>query len=237
MGFNYIKSLFKKHSCAVVGMKGSGKDVLMGNVVARRRLPYASNCNYGYDFHKFEYDAVDLRCTYKDIVKGKIPFYEYPYPSKCDIYLSDCGVYFPSQFCNELNRDYKSFPIFLALSRQLGDDVKVHTNCQYIGRVWDKLREQQDMYIYCEWICKPLLKIGLAVQSVIVYDKYESCANRVKPCRVRVPLLGKDRMNALIYCDDFYNKHGSVKRHLLIYRNLSKHDSSFFKKLFKEGKK
>lgn len=35
--FKYIVKKFKKHNCCVVGVKGSGKDLVFGNVIARRK--------------------------------------------------------------------------------------------------------------------------------------------------------------------------------------------------------
>lgn len=67
--------------------------------------------------------------------------YEYPYPDGTDIYIADAGIYFPSQFCNELNRDYKYFPTFMALTRHLGE-ANVHFNVQNLNRVWDKIRSK-----------------------------------------------------------------------------------------------
>ena len=36
----------------------------------------------------------------------------HPYPDGTDIYLSDAGIYFPSQFCSELNREYPFMAVF-----------------------------------------------------------------------------------------------------------------------------
>lgn len=235
MGLNYIKRLFENHSVCVVGMKGSGKDLLTGNIIARRKLPYISNCDYGYDYHKWDYDRIVPRASFKDIVSGRVPRYEFPYEPDTDIYLSDVGVYFPSQYCSDLNKLYPNLPIFMALSRHWS--TKIFCNCQNLNRIWDKIREHSDYYIYCEGVIKPLVKLGIVVQSVIVYDKYQSCVDRVKPCRVKSRPLASSEANATTdtYLDNFYNQHGSVRRHILIYINKSKHDTHFFKEFFKNG--
>ena len=84
------------------------------------------------------------------------------------------------------------------------------------------------MYIRCNW-CKVLFG-KYVIQIITIYDKYNSCLNRVKPCRVRVPLLGDKnaRMNAKIYRDKWENENGIVKRRLLIYKNKSKHNTLYF---------
>lgn len=236
MLFRRIVELYETHSVNVCGMKGSGKDLLQGNVIARRKKPYISNVNYGGEYYPFVYDDIDLKCTCDNLIKGNVPFYEWKYPKGCDIYLSDCGIYFPSQYCNELNKKYPSVPIFSALSRHLARN-SVHTNSQQCSRVWDKLREMQDVYIYCEWVFKPLLKLGIVLQQVIIYDKYESACARVKPCRVHMPLTlnPQARLTCETYLDNFYNQHGSVKRRLLLYVNKAKYNSYFFEDLFKGG--
>ena len=192
MQIKKIIKMFEKGSVMVCGMKGRGKDLLMGNIIARRKLPYVSNVNYGGQHFPFEYSKIDLKCNYNQLIKGDVPFYEFPYPKETDIYLSDCGVYFPSQYCNELNRDYKSLPIFIALSRHLsGGGCRVHSNAQYCGRVWDKLREQQDFWIYANW-CKVLFG-KIVIQKVTIYDKYESALSHIKPNRIHLSIFDINR--------------------------------------------
>lgn len=238
MFINSIVKLFEQHSVSVSGEKGSGKDVLFGNVIHRRALPYVSNVDYGGDYIPYKYEDIDIHSTFHDLIRGNVRYYEWPHPMGADIYLSDCGIYFPSQYCNELNKAYPSIPIYMSLSRHLSLNG-VHTNTQAFGRVWDKLREQSTIFIRTDWICKPLLKIGIVLQHVTIYDRYESAKNLVKPCRITVPfsLNAEARMSAQIYRDNFYNQHGNVQSKLLIYINKSKHDTYFFRSMFKEGKK
>lgn len=238
MGLKYIISLFENHSISVFGEKGSGKDVLFGNVIARRKLPYISNCSYGYDFIPYSYRDIILPCTHRQLVEGNVGYYEWAHPLGADIYLSDCGVYFPSYADNELNKSYPSIPIFMSLSRHLAENA-VHVNSQSVSRVWLKMREQNTRYILCEGVNKFLMKLGIVYMHCIVYDKYESACAKVKPCRVHVPLSlnPEAKVQAEIYRDNFYNQHGSVERHTILCLNRSKHDTHFFRKLFKEGKK
>lgn len=231
MGMRKIIKMFKNGSVCVVGQRGRGKDMLIGNVIARRKEQYHSNVNY--NCHKSSFIQLDFKGmqlshnTPFDLVDGKIKPYTCPYMEGADIYISDVGVYFPSQECNELVKRYRSMPLFLALSRQLSNS-SVHYNCQNLGRIWDKMREQSDQYILCEW-CK--VWKNWVLQSVIIYDRADSCQARIKPCRISTPLMGSGKTDVRIYKDNFYNQHGEVKRMLLFYRNKSKYDTRIFKSI------
>jgi hypothetical protein len=121
----------------------------------------------------------------------------------------------------------------MALSRQLGL-CNVHCNSQYIGRVWDKLREQGDVYIKCNF-CKVLFG-KLVVQKVTIYEKYESCANNVMPLRLRVSIFNKNaKPFAQIEKTKFLNANGKIKPMLLIYFNKGKYNTRAFKDMLKGG--
>ena len=237
MRIKSIVKLYERNAVSVSGLVGSGKDMLSANVIERRNIPHVSNCPYNKLTIPYDYNA--LRCgdnTYKEFVENNLKRYEFPYFDGCDIYLSDCGIYFPSQFCNELNRDYKQLPTFMALSRQLGK-CHVHFNAQNLNRVWDKIREMSDVYIRCKK-CFVLFGGRIVIQTITIYDKYQSCADRVKPCAIRVPLLcsREKRLQIQMHRDTFKNTYGDIKNHILIYRNKSEYDTRFFKKLLKGGK-
>lgn len=231
MALGYFIGLFKNGNVCVTGLRGTGKDMLIANVVKRRKKPYISNVDYTGDalYIPLDMNKFDIsENTYKNFISGDIKPYHYPYPDGIDVYLSDVGVYFPSQYCNELNRDYKYFPIYMALSRQLADN-SVHCNVQNLNRAWDKIREQSDTYIYCRW-CKVIL--GIVFQKVTIYDNYETCLARMKTPKVKVPLFDKQaRMHARIYLDQFKNTHGEIKTRFLIYRNKSNYDTRIFKRI------
>lgn len=231
--------IYEKNAVSVCGLVGTGKDMLTANVIERRKKPHVSNAYYNELTMPYRYDLIDCGGnTYKNFISGDVLQYDFPYFDGCDIYLSDCGIYFPSQFCNELNREYKNLPTFMALTRHLGK-CHVHYNAQALNRVWDKIREMSDVYLRCRW-CRVinLGKLQIVVQLITSYDKYESCVNDVKPCKVHVPFGCKAEAKAqrVTYVDNFRNTHGSVKNHLLIYRNKSIYDTRFFKKLLKEGR-
>lgn len=229
MGIKSIVRLFNKGNVCVTGLRGTGKDVLFGNVIARRGEPYISNLDYGGDY--YQVDLTKLNCggnVYSNFISGDVHKYDYPYPVGADVYLSDAGIYFPSQYQGELCKRYGSMATHQALTRQVSKN-NFHINTQNLNRCWDKIREQSDTYIRCRW-CKVIF--GIVFQGITLYDKAESCQSRVRPCRVRVPLFNKEaQTQAQIYRDTFYNQHGEVKNKLLIYRNKSKHDTLYFGRL------
>ena len=246
-----IKKYFKKGNCCVYGLRGSGKDLLFGNVINRRKKDYISNLDYSNKKGFIGLDFKNLNLsenTYKDLIAGNIKRYSFSdfYPLGTDIYLSDAGIYFPSQYCNELNKDFKHFPMYMALSRQVSEN-NFHVNSQALNRVWDKIREQSDTYILCKkCIYIPLSKIpiigklinipDLVLHQIRLYERYDSAVQKVNPCRIKVPFVGKAaKMNAKIYIDQYNSTHGYIKNKLLIYFNKSKHDTLYFSKLFERG--
>lgn len=233
MRFKKIIRLFEDGNVSVSGLRGRGKDMLMANVVVRRKLPYISNVNYGGEWISFDPAAIDLNGnTYKNFLSGKINPYKYPYRDGIDFYLSDAGVYYPSQYCSELNKEYKQIPGFAALTRHLGK-CNFHYNAQNLNRVWDKIREQSDTYICCRR-CKVIF--GIVFQVVRIYEKYDSCISQVPPFPVPRPLLNRDRKLSWDLANANYQcSHGKITAGLLIYRNRSTYDTRIFKSILEGG--
>lgn len=233
MRLKKVMNEFEKHSVSVFGEKGSGKDLLTGNVIVRRKKTYVSNINYGGDFIPYDYEAINVNNTYEEFNSGRIIPYVFPYPDGTDIYLSDCGVYFPSQYCNELNKRYKSLPVFMALSRQLGK-CAVHQNAQALGRVWDKIREQSVKYILCKKAIY-IKGINLVLMRIAIYDKYESAVEKRRPLVVSKPLfMNKEmRLRYRQQLEEYTCNHGVIKEGWLIFFNKSKHDTRAFKNILK----
>lgn len=232
-GLRSIIRLFEDGNVAVVGLRGRGKDMLLANVIMRRKLDYCSNVNYGG--RRFSFIPRLLNCgenTYREFITGNLNRYEFPYPDGTDIYVSDAGVYFPSQYCNELNRDFKFFPVFMALSRHLGD-CNLHFNVQNLNRCWDKIREQCDHYILCNR-CKVIF--GIVFQQVTIYEKYQSAVDRVPVFPLRRPLFNLNRIQMYDLAKaNYLISHGKIQTKLLIYRNRSNYDTRIFKKILEEG--
>lgn len=234
--FNKVRKLFENGNVIVTGLRGTGKDMLMANVIARDKKPYVSNIDYKVKstFIPLNLKKLDLPVNYDTFIKGDFVPYDYPYPERSNIYISDAGVYFPSQFQGQLVRDYVGVPVFQALSRHLGD-CNFHCNVQNLNRLWDKIREQSDIYIRC---LSTKVFGKFVIQSVIVYDKYDSCLNRVEPyVHIKTPLLGNSTSRAEFRSKDelayreFKERNGSVKKYTMIYLNKSKYDTRLFKKL------
>lgn len=235
MFISSIAKMFDNGNVCVTGLRGTGKDLLFGNVINYRKQTYVSTIDYGGDYCELNFDKINCAGnTYKELIEKNVFYYEYPYKYGADVYLSDAGIYFPSQFNGELNKRYQGISTYQALSRQLSGN-NFHVNVQNLNRVWDKIREQSDTYIRCR---KCIYLWGLVIQFITIYDKAESCVNRVKPCRIKVPFFNPQaRTQADCYIDNFYNQHGKVQNKLLIYINRSKHDTLYFRELLKNGKK
>ena len=237
MRLKKIIRMFDRGNVCVTGLRGSGKDMLTGNVIVRRKLPYISNVDYG-NVARYPFILKALDCgknKFFNFLDGNVKFYSFPYPDGTDVYISDAGVYFPSHCCNELNKSYGYVPNFMALSRHLGE-CNVHVNVQNLNRCWDKLREQSDQYILCRW-CKVFFG-KIVIQKVRIYELYDSCVKRVPPFRLRKPLLSRDRKDTYALERDRYEQQfGVVDEGILIYINKSKYDTRIFKKILEEGVK
>lgn len=234
MNIKKIIKLFENGNVCVQGKKGRGKDMLMSNVAIRRakKFPYISNINYGGRWIKFNPNQIDIYNNYLNFLQNNLNGYVYPYPDKTDIYISDAGIYFPSQYNGNLNNRFANFPMFFALSRHLGN-CNVHINAQALNRVWDKIREQSDTYITTLG-CKVIFK-KIVIQKIRIHEKYESCLENCPPFRMRAPLLNKDRIqNVNIERERYYCTHGKIKDRILIYWNKSKYDTRFFGTMLRE---
>lgn len=235
MRFKKIRKLFENGNVCVCGLRGKGKDMLLANVIMRRKLPYLSNMDYGGKYMPLDLNTLDCgHNTYDNFINGKIRKYQFQYPDETDIYISDAGIYFPSQYCNELNKKYPHFATFQALTRQIGQ-CNFHVNVQNLNRVWDKIREQSDTYILC-LNCTVLFKGRLVFQRIRIYDMYESAANRVRPLRLSAPLTNKEAKATIKTAKEKYEaEHGKIRTAWLLYTNKSKYDTRYFKQLLASG--
>lgn len=203
--------------------------MLTANVIVRRKKPYISNVNYGGKFFPFEYDKINVNNDFTNFLSGNVNKYVFPYEDETDIYVSDAGVYFPAQFCGELNKQYKSLPTFFALSRHLGK-CNMHVNSQALNRVWDKIREQSDQYIVtlgCKVFC------GLVFQRIGIFDRYESACQCIPNLKLPKPLFeGKRERLARRTSEAMYKaQHGNIRYAILVYRNRSKYNTRIFKEI------
>lgn len=233
MRFSKIIRLFQTGNVSVSGLQGRGKDMLLANVVVRRRKPYVSNVNYGKGFQKFDFDKIDLSGnTYLNFISGDITPYHYPYEDGTDFYLSDAGLLFPSHYCNELNRKFPTLPTFAALVRQLGQG-HFHFNTQALNRMWDKFREQSDTYICCR---RCFVFFGFVLQHIRIYERYESAVANVPVFPIKKPWFNLNRRLQwdLSYAN-YLIAHGEIRSGWLFYRNKSKYDTRIFKTILEGG--
>lgn len=232
--FKFV-SHFKKGNTIVSGLRGRGKDLAFCFVINKRKRNYISNVQYSNPnkpYKRFDFDTKVWELsgnTYQDMISGDIKSYVYPYPDDIDYYISDAGIYFPSQYHSELDKKYKSAPMFMALSRHLGD-CNIHCNVQNQPRLWDKIREQSDIYIVMRGAYFiPKTKIFLCIYTT--YSLAESASSQIK-----LPFFGfgpKARDRKL----SFVAQHGEIKNGFFVARLKYNYDSRRFKKLLENNLK
>lgn len=224
----FVLKEFENASVVVAGKKGSGKDLLFQFVIKKRKKAYA-NMPYGDNVEVRDISTLSVAPnTYDSFINGKVMKVENQFPDSVDYFLSDGGIYLPSQYHGLLDKKYPSLPIFYALSRQL-NDMRIHVNTQNFNRLWDKLREQADSYFKC--LYAHVLFKRLVIQRVRFYSKYESAVNNVLP----FPKHGRGeeiQAQYLTYCA----QNGIIKDMYIIYLLPKKHyDTRYFQKvLYKE---
>lgn len=177
-----IKDAFTSGSVMVSGRKRFGKDVLFQTMINARKETYFSNISYGGDYHHIEMKDLLLGDNdYKSFIDGKV--------TQCDkinkleghdIYISDGGVYLPSQMDSYLHKIYPSFPITYALSGHMYNNG-IHVNTQRLDRVWKALREQADYFVRMRKRC--LIIPFIIVLFTTEYDKYESAVQELSPMK------------------------------------------------------
>lgn len=231
---NFINSkkfirYFKQGNTCVSGLRGAGKDLAFCYVINKRKQNYISNIQYSSPkkrYKRFEFDTKVWELagnTYEDLVENKIKEYVYPYPDGIDYYISDSGIYFPSQYHKELEKRYKSAPMFQALSRHLGD-CNIHVNTQNQCRVWDKIREQSDIYIVMNGIYFiPKTKIFLATYT---YYALEESAEK----KIKIPKFGIGKKAKELKLS-FMLTNGEIKKGWFIGKLPYSYDSRRFKRI------
>lgn len=222
----FIVKCFEGGSTVTCGMKRRGKDMLFNYVVNKRRKQYISNCCYTRDRSKFipfvptEQFSLGGN-TFINFVENKLIPYDYPYPDGVDYYISDAGVYFPSQEFSLLSKRYPNFPLFQAICAQLGG-CNIHWNVQNFNRLWDKAREQCDFYFFM--LSTKVSKIfHIAKVKLRYYDKAQSCQDRVTPMRKR---FGK---SAKIEYEKFTASYGVIKEFTIYFHVPYRYDDRIFK--------
>lgn len=175
---NWLVDEFKRCNVCVFGKKGTGKDLLFAHVIYLRKDFCYSNLKYNDDMEVIELGEINLGDnTFKKLLQGNITKLKRRFEVGKDIYISDAGIYFPSQYNSLLDELYPSVPIFAALSRQIGQH-NIHLNTQELIRPWNKLREQADSYIN---VLKTEFKGNRAYIHTITYSHYNSADKGILP--------------------------------------------------------
>lgn len=218
-----LKNYFKKSNVIVYGKKGSGKDVLM-DFIATSKKEYYSNVPYS----KKPLEIVNpnqLRLgnnTFESMLNNQVDKVCWDYKEGVDFFISDCGVYLPSQYDYILHKKYGGLPLLYALSRHIGLH-NIHCNAQNLERIWKPLREQADIYIkVLETIKLPFILIT----KYRVYDKYQSAVQDVRI--TKQSLLKKDSTITVHQANV-----GDISEGWIIRLKCNvKYDSRYFKKIF-----
>lgn len=204
----------KKNNVIVFGHKGKGKDLIFQYFINKRKEPYYSNCDYGGEFRKDSLLNLSTDNDYNDFINDTIKIAKKDEDREgLDTYISDGGVYLPSNHDTALHKRYKGMPIFYALSRHLYNS-NVHVNVQNLERLWKALREQADYYIKANGVIKlPFLLIVKAC----AYENYNDALQGLKPLKKRI----LDKNESKTHLEIANSSRGEIKPFFIIM--LKKH--------------
>lgn len=215
-------NLFKKHSTIVFGAKGKGKDLLFQYVIKNRKKPYLSNSYYGYGYNFVTIGDICIKPnTFENFIHNDISTIQKNNTMEGkDIYISDCGVYLPSQYDFLINKYYPSLSLDYALHRHLYN-ANIHCNTQNLERIYKGLREQADYYIKCNK-CKKFL--FFFVLDITTYEKYDSALSGLIP--LKNSIFNKfDKA----FVKQYQALHGDIKNcKLFITKKSIKYDTRYF---------
>lgn len=243
-----IKRAFIEGNVVVSGRKRYGKDILFQAVIHWRKEPYFSNYSYGGQYHHIELHELELgENTYDNFIDGNIQkCVKNELLEKRDIYISDGGIYLPSQADSKLHKTYPSLPITYALTGHLWANG-IHVNTQRIERLWKALREQADYFIL---IRKRALKLPFVfVIFTTEYEKYDSAKRELAPLGSRLfNKYSKAEMdkfkaengfikNGFVIVPKRYLKYDTRAFHEIIYGSKAPRKESLCKNLLKVLKK
>ena len=174
----WLVNTFDNNDVAVYGFRGSGKDLLFAHGINLKGQKHYSNIYYNALTEVR--DLKDLHVggnEYPAFINGTTRKFTPNFEENYHFFISDAGVYLGCQYNKELNQNYGELPIHLALRRHLYNS-HVHTNSQALNRPWDKIREQQGLFIHTLGV----LDYGddLIVKA-ISYTKYESALACLPP--------------------------------------------------------
>ena len=230
----FVVKKFEKNNTIVFGAKGNGKDLLFQLVIKKRNVPYMATQDYGYQYIKTSIKDLNLDPnTFETLIEGNITLSKKHYNWEGhDFYISDGGIYLPSQYDYLLSKLYPSFPIVYATSRHTYN-LNIHVNTQALSRVWIKVREQADSYFKM----RGAVSIGKYLfLKVRYYSEYKSADAGIMPM-VNPGLASKNNMlystTPAMMKAQFESMNGIVKDMLCVIKKKHiKYDTRHFHKLF-----
>ena len=221
IGKRALVEAFEQANCLVFGIKGAGKDLIFNKAINSRNKNCYANIPYNKELCTVR-EISDFSVspnTYINFLENDVKVVDKINKENCDFYISDGGIFLPSQFSQDLVKRYPSFPIYYALNRHLTNS-NIHINTQYLGRVWDKLREQAGFYIKA---VKTTRILGCLITSFIIYDSYTTASSQMRPYKVTGLIThSESRANK----EDFESKHGLVKEYKIIQKIKDVHYDS-----------
>jgi hypothetical protein len=241
----WLAKFFSMGSVIVFGSKGRGKDLIFQKVInVRKKKCYCcSLLNPENDSQVFSYGKYSMPLpislfkmgenSFTDIIENRIKKFHSTLLEGCDYYISDGGIYLPSQADSLLSKMYPSFPIAFALSRQWWL-MNIHINAQSLNRIWVKLREQADIYIKACGVFK--LPFGLLFK-VRYYENVESAQKSLKPLKIPHKMLKMmDKQEVKMAKEQYDATHGVIEeRYLWLWKKDIFYDTRYFKDIFVES--
>lgn len=229
---SYITKKFKKNNCLVWGKKRKGKDLTFQKVINKRKKEhYASNypIEFGYGHKGVQIQMADLSVspnTYENMIANVVKKIDYQKEMENrDTYISDCGIYLPSQYNHILNKLYPSMPIFYSVIGHLYDS-NIHVNYNgEITRLWDKLREQADEYFN---VLQCIKIFGFIFIKVRYYERYSTASQTLAP--MKKGFLNKQQK--ALY-EQYKSQNGLIKDMwiCIMIRNIH-YDTRYFRHVF-----
>jgi len=220
----FLVDIFNNHKTETFGYQGTGKDLLTSHVIRLIGRPHYGNMCY--DDNTVLFDLKDLNAggnTYQDLINGTVNKFPRRFAEGWHKYISDCGIYLPSQYYKDLEELYPGMPVEFALHRQLYNS-QIHINSQDIDRPWTKLTEQIDVYINTLSVRKQGEYLYV---RYIYYTKYDSARRRLLPLP-RTKGIGGDRDAA-----QFYATNGEISEHeIRAHMRDIEYDTRYFKNVF-----
>lgn len=227
-GKKELINTFTNGNVIVYGLKGHGKDLIFNKVINARN----KHCYANIQYNKILCEKRDIKDfsvspnTFENVLENNVKIVKKTNEEETDFYISDGGIFLPSQYSNTLIKKYPSLPIYYALSRHLTNS-NIHINTQYLGRVWDKLREQASYYIWAE----STKRIGkYLITYFTIYDNYDTAMAKEKKIKSSA-LLTRAETRAKI--EEQESKAGLIKE-LKIIQKISdcKYDTRQFHEIF-----